>query len=407
MRIEDAELKRLLAEGESFRVERKETLAGGAPNAVRAAICAFANDLPGANEPGVIFIGARDDGRATGSPVTDALLRQLADMKTDGAIVPPPSLFVEKRNLDGAEYAVVTVLVSDSTPVRYRGAIHVRVGPRKGLATAQDERILNEKRRSRDTPFDSRPAHGATLDDLNARAFDEDYLPKAFSPEVLAANERTREQRLAATKMVASVADPTPTHLGLFVVGRQPRFFVPSFYVQFLRVDGIELSDPILDAEAIEGTLARIDDLLDARMRSHIHTSVDFLKSDREVRTPSYPIGALRELARNAIMHRAFEGTNAPVRVNWFNDRIEIINPGGPFGLAAQGNFGEPGVTDYRNPSLAEAMRVLGLVQRFGVGIENARKLLRAAGHPDLEFRLDPNIVFAVVRRRKAESDKS
>jgi ATP-dependent DNA helicase RecG len=111
-------------------------------------------------------------------------------------------------------------------------------------------------------------------------------------------------------------------------------------------------------------------------------------------------LGALRELVRNAIMHRTYEGTNAPTRVDWFNDRIEIMNPGAPFGLASRGNFGEPGVTDYRNPNLAEAMRVLGFVQRFGVGIATARKLLRENGHPDLEFRIDPTHVRAIVRPR-------
>ena len=53
-------------------------------------------------------------------------------------------------------------------------------------------------------------------------------------------------------------------------------------------------------------------------------------------------------------MHRTYEATNAPVRVNWFDDRIEIISPGGPFGSVSDANFGEPGVTDYRNPNLAE-----------------------------------------------------
>ena len=43
--------------------------------------------------------------------------------------------------------AVITVLPADSTPVRYRGRIRIRIGPRRGIASAQDERILNEKRR--------------------------------------------------------------------------------------------------------------------------------------------------------------------------------------------------------------------------------------------------------------------
>ncbi len=99
-------------------------------------------------------------------------------------------------------------------------------------------------------------------------------------------------------------------------------------------------------------------------------------------------------------MHRSFEGTNAPVRMSWFTDRIEIQNPGGPFGQVTQENFGQPGVADYRNPHLAEAMKVLGYVQRFGVGIATARAELSANGNPPPEFQVTPNFVHVTVRTR-------
>ena len=38
-----------------------------------------------------MFVGADDAGRPVGLPITDALLRQLADINTDGNIVPPPT----------------------------------------------------------------------------------------------------------------------------------------------------------------------------------------------------------------------------------------------------------------------------------------------------------------------------
>ena len=69
---------------------------------------------------------------------------------------------------------------------------------------------------------------------------------------------------------------------------------------------------------------------------------------DLEIRRSEYPLPALQQLIRNAILHRTYEGTNAPVRIYWFSDRIEIHNPGGPFGLVTKENFGQPGVTDYR-----------------------------------------------------------
>ena len=46
-----------LREGESDRVEFKESLRGDAPNRIREAICAFANDLPDHRKPGVCYRG--------------------------------------------------------------------------------------------------------------------------------------------------------------------------------------------------------------------------------------------------------------------------------------------------------------------------------------------------------------
>jgi len=99
-------------------------------------------------------------------------------------------------------------------------------------------------------------------------------------------------------------------------------------------------------------------------------------------------------------MHRTYERTNSPVRVYWFNDRIEIYSPGGPFGLVTRENFGQPGATDYRNPNLAEAMKVLGFVQKFGIGIPLAQKSLEENGNPPAEFQLKTNNVLAVLRRK-------
>jgi ATP-dependent DNA helicase RecG len=89
------------------------------------------------------------------------------------------------------------------------------------------------------------------------------------------------------------------------------------------------------------------------------------------------------------------------VRVTWFDDRIEVMSPGGPYGTVTVATFGHPGVTDYRNPVLAEAMRVLGYVNRFGVGIQTARDALAANGNPPLAFLVESTWVLATVRRRR------
>lgn len=393
----DRELERMLADLESDLVERKEFFGGGAPASVREAVCAFANDLPDHRRPGVVFIGARDDGTASGLPITDALLRQLADIKTDGNIVPPPTLTVEKRTLSGAEMAVLTVQPADSPPVRYKGRVNIRIGPRRGIASAQDERILSEKRRHRDRPFDVQPVPSARLEDLSRLVFDELYLPSAFAPDILDANERSYEQRLAATKMVLSAEGPTPTVLGLLVLAPSVRDFLPGAYIQFLRIAGRALEDPVVDEQVIGGTVQDVLRLAEEKLVSHNRTAVDFTTRMTEYSVQPYPLVALQQLVRNAVLHRTYEATNAPVRINWYDDRIEITNPGGAFGTVNPENFGAPGVTDYRNPNLAEALHVLGYVQRFGAGIPTARRELERNGNPPPEFNVQQTYVGVTV----------
>ena len=112
-----------------------------------------------------------------------------------------------------------------------------------------------------------------------------------------------------------------------------------------------------------------------------------------------YPEDALRQLARNAVLHRSYEGTNAPVRITWFADRVEIQSPGGPYGQVTKETFGTPGVTDYRNPTIAAALKALGFVERFGVGIAVARKSLAANGNPPPEFTVEDAHVLATIWR--------
>ncbi len=395
----NAELGALLDDLESDRVERKQSFKGSAPETVREAVCAFANDLAGHGKPGAVFIGAKDDGTAVADfAVTDELLRQLADIKTDGNIAPPPTLLVEKRHLKGADFAVITVWPCDTPPVRYRGRIHVRWGPRRGLASAQDERILNERRRYRDRPFDVQPVAGAALEDIDRLRFEREYLPSLVARDVLLANDRSFKQQLAATKLIVAETETIPTVLGLLVCGTSPSDWIGGAYTQFLRIAGTDLTEPVQDEEVIHGTVADQIRRLEEKLEAHNRRRVDFTGVAREWVEEDYAPEALRQLVRNAYMHRSYEATNAPVRVYWFDDRIEIHNPGGPFGSVTVENFGQPGITDYRNPNLAEALRALGYVQRFGAGIAIARKHFGAR----LSFQVQPGVVAAVITREAA-----
>ncbi len=111
-----------------------------------------------------------------------------------------------------------------------------------------------------------------------------------------------------------------------------------------------------------------------------------------------YPPAAIQQILYNAVLHRTYESTNAPVRIYWFNDRIEINSPGGPYGNVTVDNFGKPGITDYRNPNLADALKTFGFVQAFGRGIATARKEMQKNNNPELQFEANQSAVVCILR---------
>ena len=400
-RYSDQELLDLLDSLESDQVERKESFKGDTPKKARQAICAFSNDLPNHNEGGVLFIGVKDNGDPSNIEVTDQLLLSLADMKTDGNILALPVMTVERRQLKGAEMAVITVMPSDMPPVKYDGRIWVRTGPRRSLASEQDERILNEKRRYKNLPFDIYPIPTAKITDLSRLIFESEYLPAAFAADVLESNGRSYEQRLSSCKITTAPDDPTPTVTGLLAIGKNPQDFLPGATIQFLRIDGTELDDPVVDEENIGGAFVEMLRRAEEKLKSHNRVAVDITSQATHQKDMPYPPASIQQVLYNAVLHRTYERTNAPIRVYWFNDRIEINSPGGPYGNVTGENFGEPGVTDYRNPNIADVLKTFGFIQAFGRGIAVTKREMERNGNPAPEFETSQNAVVCLLRKKQ------
>lgn len=398
MQMTDSELEALLDDIESDRVERKESSKDG--DRIRQAICAFANDLPGHDCPGILFVGVHDNGDPVGLTITDQMLQNLASLRGDGTILPFPSLDVQKRTLKGHDVAVVIVHPSNAPPVKFRGSVWIRSGPRRGIANPDDERRLNEKRRFRDLPADIRPLEDAGLDTIDDLLFGRTYLPNAVAAEVLEENQRSTEDQLLAVKFAHPGPPICPTVLGVLAVGKAPTDWLPGAYVQFLRIDGIALGDPVRNQKEVRGPLPDLLSEIEDIIKNNIQSSADFTTGSVEVRTSDYPVVALQQIFRNAILHRSYENTNAPVRLYWFDDRIEVHNPGGPYGQVTKSNFGQQGVNDYRNPNLAAVMKELGYVQRFGYGITLARNEMQKNGNPPPEFLVEDAYVAVILRRK-------
>ena len=86
------------------------------------------------------------------------------------------------------------------------------------------------------------------------------------------------------------------------------------------------------------------------------------------VDTRDYPEYALREALLNAIIHRDYNFTGS-ILISLFDDRFEITSLGGLVkGLNMEDLY--YGVSEYRNPNLANVFYRLKYVERFGTGIE-------------------------------------
>jgi len=387
--LTDAEIIALFRDVESDRVERKRDFRTDADR-IRQAICAFANDLSDRRVPGVIFIGQNDEGTCAGIDINDELLLKLGGLRSDGQILPFPVMSVARKEIDGCTVAVIEVAPSTQPPVRVDGRTWIRIGPRRGTATPEEERRLAEKQVWHNLTYDARPCLDATLDDLDLVRFETEYVPSATSPEIRRQNGRSTEDKLRALRLLSR--DGKPVNAALLLMGKDPRAYFPGAYIQFLRLDGPNLTDPIIDQKEIGGTVPDQVRQIEELMRLNLRNATTIGGPQRHEQS-DYPMEALEQLVRNALLHRSYDGSTMPVKVYWYSDRVEIINPGGLFGEVTPESIWQ-NATAYRNPLLAEGLKNLGVVERFGFGLLQARRSLEKNGNPPLGSQFEPNFVL-------------
>lgn len=386
-----AELSALLNDLESDRAER--TVSVNNTDKFSEAICAFSNDFPNHKLPGYLIVGADDKtGKIMGISVTDQLLTSLAAIRNNAQILPQPALTIQKFVFPEGELAVVEVFPSPFPPVRYKGRVWIRNGPTKAIANEAEELRLTEKRTASAKTFDVTPATGSSLDDLNMQLFQTTYLPGAIDAETLAKNHRDIKQQLASLRLY-DLAYDCPTYAGILLLGTNPKYYAPGAYIQYVRFAGTGMEGDVLNQVEFSGDLITLMQQLDQFVKNNIEQRPVRVSSLKEEILVAYPARATRELLNNAVMHRNYE-SNAPIKFYEFEDRIEISNPGGLYGSARPDNF--PNQNDYRNPVLAEALKILGYVNRFNRGIATAKAELTANGNPEPKFEYTLPLHFSV-----------
>ncbi len=341
-------------------------------------------------------LGVHDNGKFSGLKVDDKLLLQIINIRTDGNILPQPVMTVNKFSFENGDVLVAEVQPSEFPPVRYKGRVWVRVGPRKSIASEAEEKILTERRLSNVHTFDAMPCLVTTLSDLDIPLIKKEFLPKAVAKDILAEDKRPIEEQLASLGLY-DLRYNCPTNGAIILFGVNPERYLHGSYVQYVRFKGKDRAGDIINEHKFSGNLckglAKIDIFIETSISQKRPIPVSVL---REETVYSYPYWATRELLMNSIMHRDYE-TNAPVLFYEYDDRIEVQNPEGLYGKVSPANF--PNVSDYRNPFIAEAMKVLGYVNRFSRGVYRVQKELTENGNGEAFFDFSLITAFRVTER--------
>ena len=107
------------------------------------------------------------------------------------------------------------------------------------------------------------------------------------------------------------------------------------------------------------------------------------------------PEEAFREAIANALIHRAWD-VDSHIRVSMFDDRIEVVSPGGlPSGITVE-EYLSGKLSILRNRNLANVFYRLGFVEIFGTGITRIKQLY-TEGLMKPDFEVSDNAIKIVL----------
>lgn len=234
--------------------------------------------------------------------------------------------------------------------------------------------------------FETEPVAGTSLVDLDQHLVEEYLQLKAKrgrKPERL--NEHLQE-------IGAMTEDGLVTVAGLLLFGRRPEAYLPQSGVIFVKFHSTEPRGR--DGRAgygrrvkIEGPMARVIErtwqVVWDEMR--VEAVVEGLKR-REI--PEYPSFSVREALVNALCHRDYRLKGRRVEVRMYEDRLEVISPGGLPGYMTVDNLVEEHFS--RNPRLVAGLFEWGYIEELGLGIDQMIEEMVQQGHPPPEFKATP-----------------
>ena len=399
------EVRELITRGEGPTIEfkREWPQRGDVTVKIGSELVAFAN-----TQGGYLLIGVDDNGLVVGVTGDWQKLEERL-MGLCCACSPPVILTVEEVNLEGKSILVAHVPEGKDKPYRVRDICYVRVGSTVQHATREEERWMFQE--SGELLFERTPLWEAAYEDLDAakiRRYFERRSPEAAvsTSEIINAERPLRELvEQADLPLVVRRGDQlAPTVAAMLLFGRRPQYFLPQASVSAARFPGLDLNVTAIDRDTFRGTVDELIEQSMAFVRRNMRTAsiLENEKLPRRTDIPEYPLRAVREAITNACVHRDYSRWSQEVAIRMFDDRLETLSPGGLVrGMTVQ----DLGTGKYaaRNPTLAEAMREMGLIERFGTGIRMMRREMEALGSAPPIFVVDENSFTATLPARELE----
>ena len=363
----------LIPEFEGRRVEFKSEVPSNSDLA--KTVVAFANDAGGD-----VYLGIDDKRNIIGLQedcLTD-IEEQISNLIYDRCY---PAILPEISFLTVDDKHIIRIhIYRGSLPPYYLkkegklSGTYIRVGSNNRLA---DENIISElERRSRSISFDSEIVLDKTVDDLDIEGFKRFYFEK--TEEVLDINVL---RKLELVKKEQEKEYPTNA-LVLFSDDELKTRMFPNAKIECARFKGTG-SEEFIDQKSIVSHIGQqAEDAYNFVLR-HINKSAA-VKGVYTVSRWEYPVNAIREIIRNAVVHRQYSLTGKDIKIAVYDDMLEITSPGllpPSIDYAAMGSR----QSDARNKVIAPVFKRMGIIDQWGNGLKLVSQEMKE--YPDIDLR--------------------
>jgi hypothetical protein len=185
-----------------------------------------------------------------------------------------------------------------------------------------------------------------------------------------------------------------PTNGAILLAGLNRHRFFPFAWVQCARFRGDEKLD-IFDRVELRDHLPLLVDQTMDFLKKHSYLMAEF-GDVRRKDAPSIPVAAIREVVVNAVAHASYSAKGSPIRVAFYDSRIEVESPGTLMpGVTIEDMIA--GVSSIRNPTLARVFFEMGFMEEWGTGLRGVFRAVAQQGLPEPEITELPGRIRVTV----------